>query len=151
MHLPDRLRPFWARFFKYDWTFGLALILLFGVVRFALVMNANMTGSYQLVSLVFVLMILTPWIFLTRMGRIGIGMVKAKNPKWLLYGFSSGILVSVLIYFLGDVLFADTLQNWYVYIARSYPAADDGDPYLMFGIVALVSMTFSQPIKSYMV
>jgi hypothetical protein len=48
---------------------GILLLVVFGVVRVALVLHSNVTGSYQVVSLVFVAMIALPWVLLTRDGR----------------------------------------------------------------------------------
>ena len=140
--IPDFLRPAWRRF-RYDWPLGLALILLFGVPRFWLVLRANVTEQYNLVSIIFVLMMITPFILLTRFGRISIGMVRPAKPNWLLYGFAGGVVAAVLVYFLGDVLFGDSMQNWYVYISRAYSTPGDLDTHLMFGIMALITMTFS--------
>ncbi len=41
---------------------GILLLVLFGIVRVALVLQANVTGSYQVVSLVFLAMIAVPWL-----------------------------------------------------------------------------------------
>lgn len=35
------LRSLWTRFFRYNWAFGLFLVLLFGIPRFVLVLEAN--------------------------------------------------------------------------------------------------------------
>ena len=44
-------------------------------------LQANVTGSYQVVSLVFVAMIALPWLLLTRDGRTRIGLVRpAREP-----------------------------------------------------------------------
>src|SRR4051794_16354087 len=48
---------------------AVGLILVFGIVRMALVMQANVTGSYQVVSTVFVAMAVLPWVLLTGSGR----------------------------------------------------------------------------------
>ena len=48
---------------------GILLIVVFGVVPVALVLQANVTGSYQVVSLVFAAMIALPWVRLTQEGR----------------------------------------------------------------------------------
>ena len=70
----ESLHKIWSRYFGYNWKFGLALILLFGVPRFILVLDANMSGGYGTAFIIFFIMWFTPFIFLTRKGRREIGL-----------------------------------------------------------------------------
>lgn len=141
------LRSFWLRFFKFDWKFGFVLIILFGVPRFMLVLTANLTGNYSLVSIIFLMMWIAPFILLTKSGRKGIGMQKPQHYLWLLYAFAIGVFVCSTIYFLGIWLFDHSISNWFVYISKSYqlPAGviSPADKRIYFIIFALIGMTFS--------
>jgi len=50
----SELRPFWAQLFKFNWKFGLFLILLVCIPRFLLVLGANADGNYGAIGLVFI-------------------------------------------------------------------------------------------------
>ncbi|MDH3697061.1 MAG: CPBP family intramembrane metalloprotease [Flavobacteriaceae bacterium] len=133
---------------KFNWQFGLTLILLFGIPRFLLVLEANRTGSYSFTSLIFVLMLLTPFLLLKKEGRINIGLKRPGNIKWLFYSFLLGIFACVLIFFLGTYLYQSTIENWFVYISNSYGSipADGliGDNRLIYFVIfAVIGMTFS--------
>ncbi len=132
---------------SFRWPLGLSLVLLFGVPRFVLVLWANAHADYRWVSVIFVLMGVSPFVLLTSKGRARIGMKKTKDFTGLLSGFLAGGALAGLTYLLGEGLYGDTIQNWYVYIARSY-ALPDGlgngtDKLIVFLIFALVAMTFS--------
>src|SRR3712207_8644662 len=60
------LRKGWRPFFRYDWKFGLFLILLFGIPRFFIVLQSYVTKSYAAVAFLFLIMWFTPLIFLTK-------------------------------------------------------------------------------------
>ncbi|THH37978.1 hypothetical protein [Neolewinella litorea] len=78
------IRPPWSSLFGSAWALGIVLIFAFGIPRFSFVLSANVTGQYGLVSLVFVAMWCTPWVFLTRAGRDSMGMKWPDRPAWLL-------------------------------------------------------------------
>jgi membrane protease YdiL (CAAX protease family) len=83
---------------------------------------------------------------LNRYGRKKIGIKKTENWKWLIIAFSTGIVFSILLYFLGDLLYGNSFNNWYNYIGKSYSIPEEIDEQsrlIMFGIVALMGMTFS--------
>ena len=125
---------------------ALVLILLFGVPRFFLVLTANITGSYQQVSFIFLSMIAFPFILLNKEGRRLIGIKKPANWKWLILSFLLGIGISCVIYSAGTVLYRQSTSNWFVYISQSYTLPDDvlnADRLLYFAIFSVVSMTFS--------
>lgn len=58
------LRPLWNKLFRFDWVFGLALILAICVPRFMLVLNANKTANYSLIGLIMLVSAITPFVFL---------------------------------------------------------------------------------------
>jgi len=62
--ISNYFRPFWERFLQLNWKFGLFLILIFGVPRFVIVLNANETGNYNFTSIIFIIMWLTPFLLL---------------------------------------------------------------------------------------
>lgn len=128
-------------------SLGLVLILVFGILRFLIVLQANQTGNYGLTSFIFVMMILLPYVLLTKYGRRNIGMVKPGNWKWLFYGLLAGIVLSLFVGFVAKLLYNQNPQNWFVYIARSFtlpPFGPDGPSrFHFFLIFALIGMTFS--------
>lgn len=138
-------KPF-QKYINFNWQFGLFLILLFGIPRFFMVLNANITGNYGYTSLLFVAMMLTPFILLSKVGRNNIGLTKPTNYLWLGAVFILGIAIGLIVYMLGYYLYGSTPNNWYVYIADSYrlPAeALAGQKQIYFIIFALIGMTFS--------
>jgi membrane protease YdiL (CAAX protease family) len=140
------LRSFWAKRFNFNWKLGAVLTLLICVPRFILVLDANARADYSLMGAIMVLSALAPFILLNKTGQHSIGLVKARSFKWLGLAFVFGLVASLILHLLGDMLYGDTYENWYVYIARSYkiPEGMSGqDKSLMFTIMALVGMTFS--------
>lgn len=141
------LRSFWNRYFKLDTYFGIALVLLFGIPRFIIVLNANMTRNYRPVSIIFLCMCIAPFILLTKEGRIKIGLKRPENRMWLIYSLLIGVFVSILMFAVAEILFGSSLSNWFVYISRSYATAafhlNDRDRLTYFIIYAITSMTFS--------
>ena len=120
---------------------GILLILLLGVPRFILVLQANATRSYQFIPIVFIIMILLPFLFLNKDERKTIGL-KRPTIKILLPAFMIGVMACLGSYVLG--LFYDhSISNWFVYIANSYPAIPGLDRFTLFLMVAIPSMIFS--------
>ena len=124
--------------FKFNWQFGLAFIILFGIPRFLMVLDANQTRNYNFVSL----------IFLTRKGRKFIGIIRTKKYTWLVYSFLLGITACTIAYFIGKWLYQHSISNWFVYISNSYGAIPieelkGNNKHLYFVIFALIGMTFS--------
>lgn len=145
--MKHRDQDFFRGKFEFSNWFGLVLILLFGIPRFVVVLQANVTGNYNLTSVLFLVMIALPYLILTRKGRREIGMVKPEKPKWLVFGFLSGILMALAIGEGGYMLFNLNIENWYVYISRSYtlPEFDSGsnEKFIYFLIFAAIGMSFS--------
>lgn len=67
----------WNRLFPKKWILGLILIFLCGVPRFILVLQSNVSGQSQFISIIFTLMMFTPLIFLKKAGRRDMGIRKS--------------------------------------------------------------------------
>jgi hypothetical protein len=123
------------------------LLGLFGVVRITLVLQANATGQYQVVSLVFVAMITLPWLLLTRYGRLQIGMVRLARWRWLLPAAMAGAAMALTVYAGATSLWGNTVSNPFAYIALSYtnvPASpSDADRLVYFMTYAVIGMVLS--------
>jgi CAAX protease family protein len=133
---------------KFNWQFGLILILLFGIPRFLIVLEANRTANYNFTSIIFVIMCLTPFLLLKKSGRTIIGIKWTENVQWMISSFILGIFACLIVFFIGKYLYQDSIENWFVYISNSYRSIPieelKGNTkllyFLMFGIIG---MTFS--------
>lgn len=138
---------FAQKYLRFSPYLGLTLILLFGVPRFIIVLNANLTGNYGLTSIIFVAMWLTPFLLLKRDGRKAIGISTPQKYQWLVYAFLIGIMVATLGYFIGDLFYNHSIENWYAYISKSYRLTPDqlqgSNRIIYFSIFAGTSMLFS--------
>lgn len=142
----DFRRPFrgWLAF---DVRTGLILLALFSVARFGLVMLANVTRDYGLVSAFFIVMALTPLVLLTRSGRARIGL----NWRPRLAGLGLGVLLGagccVVLIATAGLLFAAPGDNAFVHVAGTYSALpdqmDETLRLIMFAVFALIGMSFS--------
>lgn len=144
--MQNELRPFWNRLFSFDWKFGLFLILLVCIPRFILVLNANATQNYGYIALIMVISAIVPFIFLNKKGIKKIGITRPVLYKWLLPAFISGLLLSILFFLLGQVLYGNSLENWYFYIGKSYnipQGMNQHDKAILFIITAITGMIFS--------
>jgi membrane protease YdiL (CAAX protease family) len=140
------LKPIWQKIFSYNWRFSLLLVLLLGIPRFEIVLQANMTGNYNKVMYIFLLMWLAPFIFLTKMGRKSIGIKKPVNYYWLIYSFIAGLIACTLMYLLAEFLFQNSNSNWFVYISKSYTSGriiNEAEKPIYFLIYTLAGMSFS--------
>jgi len=141
------LKPIWQPYLRFNWTFGLALILLFGGLRVMAVLYGIQTGDNKYLSVIFIIMALVPFIFLSREGRRFIGFRKVKSVSWLLYSFLIGIGVSSAVYLLGEALYGDSLSNWFRYIGTTYPITltelSASDKQIYFIVFVIIGMTFS--------
>lgn len=140
------LRPIF-KFIPYNYKFGLFLILLFGIPRFLLVLNANSSGGgYGYVSIIFILMSITPFIFLSKDGRRKIGIRKPQNNLWLIYSFLIGILFCGAMFVLANLFFGDTVSNPFQYISKSYTIPEEAlaaNKFMFFAMFSMVGMTYS--------
>lgn len=92
------------------------------------------------------IMAIAPFIFLSKYGRKKIGIEKPTNNRWLIVAFTIGIVFSIFLYLLGETFYGNSYQNWYNYIGKSYnipQEIDEQSKLVMFGIAALIGMTFS--------
>lgn len=130
-------------------TFRAAVVLLvgFGILRFTLVLQANVTGSYQLVSLVFLAMAVVPWVRLRREGRRAIGLVRPRRWWWMPVTPIAGAAACFTLVAIATAAWGSTPSNPFAYIAATYStvpsplSADDRIVY--FVVFAVIGMTFS--------
>lgn len=144
--MKNQLNPFWQKYFRFDWRFGLILLLTVCVIRFLLVLKANEESNYSAVSYIMIFSALTPFIFLSKQGRKEIGLSKPKNRIWLLYALFIGISLAFVLFLIGYLLYTNSIENWYVYIGNSYqiPEGISGkEKFIYFLVVAITGMIFS--------
>lgn len=140
------LRPFWKKRFKFDWKFGLFLIVLVCVPRFILVLQANQTGNHAPIGAIMLVSAMVPFVFLNRYGQKKIGIKGTKKIESLVLSLAIGIALGLLLYVIGKELYGGSYQNWYEYIGKSYniPAGLSGnDRFILFSIMAATGMIFS--------
>lgn len=140
------VRPPFRRAVGFDTRTAAILLVMFGAVRMALVLQANVTGSYQAVSLVFIAMALLPWVVLTRDGRRRIGIVRPARGRWLLPAALAGIGCCLATAGLVMLLWGHSASNPFAYIAGSYEVPgtlSDTDRLIYFSIFAGIGMLFS--------
>ncbi|MGO4689194.1 CPBP family intramembrane glutamic endopeptidase [Glaciibacter sp. 2TAF33] len=141
------IRPPLRRIVALNARTGVLLLLVFGVVRIGLVLQANVTGTYQAVSIVFLAMIALPWVLLTREGRRDIGLVRPSRWRWVIPAAAAGAASAILVHLVATMLWGSTTSSPFVYISLSYanvPAAlEDGDRLVFFIIFAIIGMLFS--------
>ena len=118
--MDNEIRPFWNSIFSFNWKFGLFLLFIICIPRFILVLNANASGNYGSIGLIMTISAIAPFIFLSKYGRNKIGITMPKKYKWLFMAFISGLIASILLYFLGQTLYGNSYENWYNYIGKSY-------------------------------
>jgi uncharacterized protein len=135
--MDNELRPFWSRFFSYNWKFGLFLILIICIPRFILVLNANSGGNNGYIGLIMTISAIAPFLFLTKFGRNQIGITKPQNYKWLFIALVGGLIASLLLHFIGQILYSNSFQNWYQYIGKSMDKSKG------FAIIATMGIIFS--------
>ena len=147
-------RSVFSKFLQFTPFWGLFFILLIGIPRFIIVLDANVSGNYRYTSLIFMFMWLLPFVLLTREGRRQIGMVKTKKPRTLLYGFLGGALFCIPFFLLGYGLYGLSDENWFVYISKSYsgtlPTGFAEEKLIYFSIYAIISMVFSPIGEEFM-
>jgi uncharacterized protein len=144
--MSNHLKPFWQNRFQFNARFGLFLLLIICVPRFLLVLNANQTGNYGPIGAIMVVSALVPFLFLHKAGRRSIGIRGTRKWGALLLAFGLGILLALVLYAIGVGLYGDTIQNWYVYIGKSYAIPDPispADKRILFAVMAITGMLFS--------
>jgi len=144
--MSNHLKPFWQNRFHFNARFGLFLLLIICVPRFLLVLNANQTGNYGPIGAIMVVSALVPFLFLNKAGRRSIGIRGSRKWSALILSFGLGIVLALVLYAIGVTLYGDTIQNWYVYIGKSYGIPDPispADKRIFFAIMAITGMLFS--------
>ena len=142
----SELKPYWENLFKFNWKFGLILILLICVPRFILVLKANQSGNYGPIGAIMFVSALVPFFFLNKNGRQKIGIKGTNKLGGLILALTVGIAFSFLLYYVGKELYGGSYQNWYEYIGKSYkiPEGISGkDKLILFSIMAGTGMIFS--------
>ena len=138
--------PF-RRFFGFDLRTGIILLATTALLRILIVLGANATGSYHLVSVFFVALIALPWVALTRSGRRRIGFTGPKNWKAVILAIGMGAAMCVATFALMAEVFGHSIANPFVYIASSYAAIPqpltDADRMIYFIVFAVINATFS--------
>lgn len=141
------VRPVFRRSGRLDVGLALGLLTVFSVVRVAVVLSANATGSYQLAGAVFALMIVLPFVLLTRDGRRDIGLVRPRRWWALPLAVAAGAAACLALVGIVTLLWGQSLENPFAYIARSYSALPTpmppGDLLVYFAIFAAIGVTFS--------
>ena len=141
------VRRVFRRFVGFDVRTAIWLLTVTALVRVVLVLGANWSGSYGLVSVFFVVLAALPWIVLDRTGRRRIGLTRPRRLVPIVVAILSGAVVCGAVFALFTALYAHTIGNPFVYIASSYSAIPqpltDSDRAIYFAIFAVVNMTFS--------
>jgi membrane protease YdiL (CAAX protease family) len=141
------VRPLFRSLVPLNPRTGVLLLVLFGLVRVTLVLQAYVTGSYQAVSVVFVAMIALPWILLTKEGRQRIGMLRPTRRRWVLPAAIAGAAMALAVHFTASAVWGHSTSNPFAYIALSYsnvPASPSEDDRLIYFIIfAVIGMVFS--------
>ena len=138
------LRRFWRPVFGDGLGLAVSLAALAAAVR-----AVGMLGPqrlYFVLPIGFVLMALTPHLFLSREGRRRAGMRLPERAQWILWGVLLGFLGAALCYWLGIGLFGHTDDNWFVSVRRSFPVTPEMEslpPAQLFWILTVPSMIFS--------
>ena len=92
-------------------------------------------------------MILSPFILLTKEGRKEIGIRSPKKWYWLVISLVLGGTISIAAYWLGSLLYGNTITNWFVYIGSSYPvdlpSLSSSDKQIYFIIYCVIGSFFS--------
>ena len=137
----EKYRSLWNILFPRKWVLGLFLIFTFGIPRFIIVLQSNITGQFQFVSIIFMIMWFTPLIFLKKKGRREIGLRKVSNPIWLLWGFILGCGICFLLFIIFRLSYGEEVSNAFVYIGKSTNPRNTNPLYFL--VYLAVSMTFS--------
>lgn len=143
----QKLRSSWSNFLTYNWKFGILLILLLGIPRFIIVLDANITGNYRWVSIIFMVMWIIPFILLNKKGQKSIGIRKPQSYKWLLYSLLIGITFCSAMFVCSKLFWGDTINNCFAYISKSYTlpegALTPNNKLILFITFSLSGMIFS--------
>lgn len=141
------LRSLWQKITPYNWIFGTVLIFLLGIPRFIIVLDANISGNYRWVSIIFMFMWVIPFLLLNKEGQRYIGIKKPQNYQGLFYALLLGFAFCSVMFLGFQLLYGDSLNNSFVYISRSYtlPGGElsGSGKLIIFLMFSLSGMTFS--------
>lgn len=139
------LRSYIPASIKYNWVFGVVLIVIFTITRFEIVLSANANKDYGNTSILFIFMALLPFLLLNKEGRKHIGIKKVENYWWLLIALIIGIVACSFFYFLFTSIYINSIENSFVYISTSYnlPELNEDNRFTFFCIYSITSMIFS--------
>ena len=138
------IRNVLSRFLSLRWQLGAGLVLLICIPRFYLVLKANEFGNYSAIGLIMVLSALIPLIILNRNGRRNIGLVLPNGIFSLIVALLIGVLFSLMLYYVGSELYGTSLENWFVYIGKSYNIPSQialADKQTLFIVMAITGMS----------
>jgi hypothetical protein len=141
------LKTFFEKKISLEWKLGLSLILIFGVFRFIAVIYGIESGDNKYLSIIFISMMVLPYVILTEKGRKYVKIQKPKNLLSLFLSFLFGMMICMVIFLLGKALYGDALSNWFKYIGESYPidfnAVSPADKKIYFYVFLGIGITFS--------
>jgi membrane protease YdiL (CAAX protease family) len=140
------LKKYWTKLIELNWKFGLLLILGLGIPRFIIVLRANVTGNFNFQGIIFLVMWILPFIYLSKKGRKYIGFTKIKNWRWFFYSIGIGGITSIVVFYIGFLIYQNTNYNWFTYIGKPFEIYGDlnpSDKQTYFVISAIIAMTFS--------
>lgn len=138
-----QVKPFWKKLFPQSWILVAGLAVLLAIPRFVLILS----GNYNAIILIFILMWLTPFLLLSSEGRKQIGLIKPTRPRWLLWGFLLGMGSAIILYLIGYFIYGNTTDHWYTSVMNTFNRGtiiqDIRPNYLFFLLFALPTMIFS--------
>jgi len=138
-----QLKSFWKKLFSQSWILLLALAVIMAIPRFVFMLK----GDYNSILFIFIFMWIAPFLMLTKAGRKHMGLTKPKSISWLGGGFLLGIAGAIGLYFIGDIVFGDTIDHWYNSVMKSFNKGsliqDIRPNYILFLLISLPTMIFS--------
>lgn len=138
-----KVKAHWKKAFANPATTFTLLAILLAIPRFIWLLS----GQYNNIIVIFLVMWVLPFILLTKSGRTAVGIRKPQNYPSIFYSFLLGLLSAYLIYLLGAYLFQKSENNWYITIMNSFNKNDlisDIKPSLgLFFLVSFPTMIFS--------
>ena len=140
------IRKLWGNRLKLNYQLGVFLILLVCIPRFLLVLRANALSDYGQIGLIMIISGVIPFILFNSQGLNIIGVRKPKNYHLLFLALVIGLIFSLWLFYLGNILYGNSYSNWYFYIGKSYQIPDAilaKEKRILFLITAGVGMTFS--------
>ena len=137
------LKQVWKKLFISPVLLVSTLVIALAIPRFYWMIN----GQYNHVIIVFLIMWILPFVFLTKIGRQSMGIRIPNKPEWLIYGFIFGLVAALLIHYIGKGLYGQSVGNWYISIMNSFNKnnlIEDIKPNpLLFILITFPTMIFS--------